>query len=69
MQHERQEDEASERLSQHGDAPAQPWGSWSSSNPSSATRKRRRRNREIYKLRLGMSAPANPAAARRCPYI
>ena len=66
---QRQEDEASEGLSQHGDAPAQPWGSWSSSNPSSATRNRRRRNREIYELRRGISAPASPAAARRCPYI
>jgi len=66
---QQQEDQASEGLSQHGDAPAQPWGSWSSSNPSSATRNRRRRNREIYELRRGISAPANPAAARRCPYI
>ena len=69
MEHERREDEASEVLSRHGDAPAQPWGSWSSSDPSSATRNRRRRNREIYELRRGISAPANPAAANRCPYI
>ena len=69
MERERQEDEASDVLSQHGDAPAQPWGSWSSSDPSSATRNRRRRNREIYELRRGISAPANPDAARRCPYI
>ena len=66
---QQQEDQASEGLSQHGDAPAQPWGSWSSSNPSSATRNRRRRNREIYELRRGISAPASPAAAHRCPYI
>ena len=69
MERERQEDEASEVLSRHGDAPAQPWGSWSSSDPSSETRNRRRRNREIYELRRGISAPANPDAARRCPYI
>ena len=69
MERERQEDEASDFLSQHGDAPAQPWGSWSSSNPSSATLNRRRRNRDIYELRRGISAPANPAAARRCPYV
>ena len=69
MERERQEDEASDVLSQHGDAPAQPWGSWSSSDPSSETRNRRRRNREIYGLRRGISAAANPAAARRCPYI
>ena len=69
MQRERQEDEASEGLSQHGDAPAQPWRSWSSSNPSTTTRNRRRRNREIYELRRGLSAPASPGAARRCPYI
>ena len=61
MERERQEDEASDGLSQHGDAPAQPSGSWSSSDPSSATRNRRRRNREIYELRRGISAPANPA--------
>ena len=36
MERERQEDEASDVLSQHGDAPAQPSGSWSSSDPSSA---------------------------------
>jgi len=69
MERERQEDEASDVLSRHGDAPSQPSGSWSSSDPSSATRNRRRRNREIYELRRGLSAPANPAAARRCPYI
>jgi len=69
MERERQEDEASDGLSQHGDAPAQPAGSWSSSDPSSATRNRRRRNREIYELRRGLSAPADPAAAHRCPYI
>ena len=69
MERERQEDEMSDVLSQHGDAPAQPWGSWSSSDPSSETRNRRRRNREIYELRRGLSAPANPAAADRCPYI
>ena len=69
MERERQEDEASDVLSQHGDAPAQPWGSWSSSDPSSETRNRRRRNREIYELRRGISAPADPDAARRCPYV
>ena len=69
IERERQEDEASDVLSQHGDAPAQPWGSWSSSDPSSATRNRRRRNREIYELRRGLSAPADPAAAHRCAYI
>ena len=69
MERERQEDEASDVLSQHGDAPAQPWGSWSSSDPSSETRKRRRRNRITYELRRGISAPANPAAAHRCPYV
>ena len=69
MERERQEDEMSDVLSQHGDAPAQPWGSWSSSDPSSETRNRRRRNREIYELRRGISAPANPDAVRRCPYI
>ena len=69
MERERQEDEASEVLSRHGDAPAQPSGSWSSSNPSSETRNRRRRNRATYELRRGISAPANPAAAQRCPYV
>ena len=69
MERERQEDEASDVLSRHGDAPSQPSGSWSSSDPSSATRNRRRRNREIYELRRGISAPANPDAAHRCPYV
>ena len=65
----RQEDEASDALSQHGGAPEMPWGSWSTSDPSTATRNRRRMIRAIYELRRGISSPANAAAARRCPYI
>ena len=69
MESERQEDEASDVLSQHGDASEMPWGSWSTSDPSTATRNRRRMIRAIYELRHGISGPANAAATRRCPYI
>ena len=69
MESERQEDEASDVLSQHGDAPEMPWGSWSTSDPSTATRNRRRMTRATYELRHGISGPANAAATRRCPYI
>ena len=68
-QAQRQEDQASENLSQHGAAQAQTWGSWSSSDPSEATRNRRRMIRHISELQRGISAPAHPEAAHRCPYI
>ena len=46
-----------------------PWGSWSTSDPSTVTRNRRRMIRAIYELRHGIIGPANAAAARRCLYI
>jgi len=60
------DDEASDGLSQHGSA-APPLGSaWSSSAPSTSTRNRRRMNRAIYELRHGISAPASASDSWRC---
>ena len=64
-----QDDVASDGLSQHGSAPPLSPGTWSSSDPSTATRDRRRMARAIYELRHGISAPASARASHRCPYV